>query len=386
MMKKRYWVLGGVVFSTIAVVASCNSYVYKRLDPKQPLVGNLGPPEGLVSLTAESCGNCHNEIYAEWKTTQHASAWTDPLFQADFKDLGEMYMCTYCHTPVGQQRELIVKGIKDYSPTVIAKGDKNPDFDSKLQQEGVTCVACHLRDGKIRSPFKIEEADAPHAVVYAPEQGTQETCRYCHSSDQRFGTELKRSLIDTFNEWEEYKQKGGTKMCLECHMPAIERPTVPNGPIRKGRQHIFRGGHNKEFLRAEALEVKTSTATYTGETINGTFTVFNKTGHRFPTGEPARYAEFTMEALDNEGKVIATSPIQRIERVVNEHGFIETTDNTLSPHADTTFKFSVKAPSATSAKFVVRYYLWDPNTKVAKDSGLSLEQLMTVMLEQPVKL
>ena len=384
-MKKRYWVLVGVLVSAIALVVSCRPYVFKRLDPKQPLVGNLGPPEGLVSLTAESCGNCHNEIYAEWKTTMHAQAWTDPLFQSDWADLDKPYMCTYCHTPVGQQRELIVKGLKDISP-VIAKGDKNPDFDPKLQQEGVTCVACHLRDGKIRSPFPIEEADAPHAVVYEPAQGTQETCRYCHYIEQRNFTKLKRPLIDTFNEWEEYKKKGGTKMCLECHMPAIERPTVPNGPIRKGRQHIFRGGHNKEFLRSEALEVKVSTATRVGDDLKGTLTVFNKTGHRFPTGEPARIAEFTMEALDKDGKVLATSAIQRIERVVDEHGFIETTDNTLAPHADTTFNFTVKAPGAVSATFVVRYYLWDPTTKVAKDSGLSLDQLMTVMLEQPVKL
>jgi nitrate reductase cytochrome c-type subunit len=384
-MKKRYWIWVGVVASVVMLATSCRLYVFKRLDPKQPLVDNLAPPEGLVSLTAESCGNCHNEIYAEWKTTQHASAWTDPLFQADWADLDKPYMCTYCHTPVGQQRPLIVKGLKDIDP-VIAKGDKNPNFDPNLQQEGVTCVACHLREGKLRSPFPIEEAEAPHAVIYAPEQGTPETCRYCHYIEQRSFTKLKRPLIDTFNEWEEYKKKGGTKMCLECHMPEIERPTVLNGPVRKGRQHIFRGGHNKEFLRSEALEVKVSTATSTGETINGIFTVFNKTGHRFPTGEPARIAEFTMEALDRDGLVLATSPIQRVERVVDEHGFIETSDNTLSPHAETTFNFSVKAPGAVSVKFVVRYYLWDPNTKVAKDSGLSLDQLMTVMIEQLVTL
>lgn len=386
-MRKRYWVfLGLVVVVSVAAVASCRSYVYKRLDPKQPLVGNLDPPEGLVSLSAESCGQCHTEIYQEWKGTMHAQAWTDPLFQADFEALDKQYMCTYCHTPVGQQRDIIVTGLKDIKP-VVAKGPKNEAFDPKLQQEGVTCVACHLREGKLRSPFEIEEADAPHGVIFAPEQGTPDTCRYCHYIEQSNFTELKRPLIDTFNEWEEYKKKGGEKMCLECHMPSIERPTVLGGPVRKGRQHIFRGGHNKEFLKAEALEVKVATAKRSGDSIEGSFIVWNKTGHRFPTGEPARYAEFTMEALDAEGKVLATSPVQRVGRVVDEEGgFIESSDNTLAPREERSFAFTLKAKGAQSARFVVRFYLWDPNTEVAKASKLTLDQLMTVLIEQVVAL
>ena len=35
-------------------------------------------PEGLTSLRAESCGQCHREIYDEWKTSIHAHAYEDP--------------------------------------------------------------------------------------------------------------------------------------------------------------------------------------------------------------------------------------------------------------------------------------------------------------------
>ena len=31
-------------------------------------------PDGLASLKAESCGQCHREIYEEWKTSIHAHA------------------------------------------------------------------------------------------------------------------------------------------------------------------------------------------------------------------------------------------------------------------------------------------------------------------------
>ena len=39
-------------------------------------------PEGLTSLRAESCGSCHKEIYAEWKTSIHSQAYRDPFFHA----------------------------------------------------------------------------------------------------------------------------------------------------------------------------------------------------------------------------------------------------------------------------------------------------------------
>ena len=38
-------------------------------------------PEGLTSLKAESCGQCHREIYDEWKTSIHSQAYTDPFFR-----------------------------------------------------------------------------------------------------------------------------------------------------------------------------------------------------------------------------------------------------------------------------------------------------------------
>ena len=42
-------------------------------------------PDGLTSLTAESCGQCHREIYEEWKSSIHARAFEDPYFQAYWK-------------------------------------------------------------------------------------------------------------------------------------------------------------------------------------------------------------------------------------------------------------------------------------------------------------
>ena len=42
-------------------------------------------PLGLQSLKAEECGQCHEEIYQEWKSSIHAKAFHDPFFQAYWK-------------------------------------------------------------------------------------------------------------------------------------------------------------------------------------------------------------------------------------------------------------------------------------------------------------
>ena len=49
----------------------------------RPLSSKL--PKGLTSLTAKSCGECHQEIYKEWLTTNHSAAWSDLYFQIDWK-------------------------------------------------------------------------------------------------------------------------------------------------------------------------------------------------------------------------------------------------------------------------------------------------------------
>src|SRR5688572_5577428 len=54
-------------------------------------------PEGLTSLKAESCGQCHREIYDEWKSSIHARAYEDPYFQAYWKKDKNVWVCLNCH-------------------------------------------------------------------------------------------------------------------------------------------------------------------------------------------------------------------------------------------------------------------------------------------------
>ena len=103
-------------------------------------------PEGLTSLRAESCGECHREIYEEWKTSIHAHAYQDPFFQAYWKKDKQVWVCLNCHTPLENQQATLIKDIPrgrvEKSPQ-----EPNPHYDPEYQKEGVTCAACHVRDG-----------------------------------------------------------------------------------------------------------------------------------------------------------------------------------------------------------------------------------------------
>lgn len=381
-MKRELLLLLPAALFLGAIALACRPIIYKLIEPKSAPLENVEIPEGLSELSASQCGACHAEIYEEWKQSMHAQAWVDPLFQHDYDHQSRPYICTYCHTPVGQQRELIVTGLKSINP-LVAKGIPNEAFDPKLQSEGVTCVGCHLREGKLRGPHPLDEADAPHPFVQDKTLSTPETCKTCHALGEPLGSDLKRPILDTFAEWEEYKQKGGDKDCLDCHMPAVERPTVAGGPVRSGRRHIFQGGHSKEFVKT-AISVRSLEASRVGKQIQGRLVLSNETGHRLPTAEPARRIEVILDVLGPEGEVLA-SQVERVERVVKIPGFDEVSDNTFLPREVRTFTLAVDAPpGAVAARISVRYFLWEPTSPIAE--GIPAEDLITTLMEEVIPL
>ena len=39
-------------------------------------------------------------------------------------------------------------------------------------------------------------------------------------------------------------------ICQSCHMPEVERPMADGGPIRQGRRHLWRSGHDPEQIKS----------------------------------------------------------------------------------------------------------------------------------------
>ncbi len=158
-------------------------------------------PEGLDSIRASYCGGCHAAIYAEWKATTHAVALQDPQFQAEWKKDGELWLCINCHTPLENQLERIVTGLKNgdvHQPVTKA----NPRFDAQLRDESITCAACHVRDGFVLGPGI--GVDAPHPVKRRERSDAQRLCEQCHNVQER----LTDTLICTFNTGDEWRTAG----------------------------------------------------------------------------------------------------------------------------------------------------------------------------------
>ena len=106
---------------------------------------------------AARCGECHVEIYREWADSPHANAYVNPRYREATDDY-DFDGCLPCHAPKPQ-----------YS-------DKAPQVRMTSRQTGVTCVSCHLHEGKMVGPHEPTPVGVFRAV-----QGTE----YAEAADQQ---------------------------------------------------------------------------------------------------------------------------------------------------------------------------------------------------------
>jgi len=165
------------------------------------LVVALCPPAaaGLRELTrvaegefpnAQLCQHCHVAIHEEWAGSPHARAFTSTTYRAATDDY-RFADCLPCHAP---------------QPTLTAS---TPAARDLRREEGVTCVACHLEDGRQWGPLEPTGLLDPHPIGVAP-------LRY---RDSRF---CGRCHEGTFAQWQQAAIEG-KPTCQECHMPSVRR-------------------------------------------------------------------------------------------------------------------------------------------------------------------
>ena len=224
--------------------------------------------------TAAQCAGCHQQIYNEWASSNHAYASISPMFHKFEQTINDLSagtigtFCVRCHQQVGTQR---------------GEARELPLWDrSQVSREGVTCVTCHrvqeeftkangertVVPGDIHAPVggtmrgsvfdevlerkdELKLATSPdergqkiHAGVYKFDQlGKSEFCVSCHQVAVNLG--IKLEVV-----WDQYRDspahaKGET--CQDCHMGKVPGraegyDTAPsaivNGEeINPGRRH-----------------------------------------------------------------------------------------------------------------------------------------------------
>jgi len=263
-----------------------------------------------ASLRPEACGSCHAQQYADWKESLHSKAmgpgpWGQ-IVDVTQNSPEEAILCMTCHGPLSEQIPVIAT-ITDGNKKTYAK---NPDFDSKLQLQGITCAACHVRQHQRFGPPKAEGAAATKYPVGTPNHGgvqrtpyfeKAEFCKDCHQFDPENTVLVNgKPIQDTYREWKNSIWGQGEAACQDCHMP--------------GRRHLWKGIHDKEWVkggvRIEAhLKKGASTG---GSPLELSVEVTNAAvGHKFPTYVTPKV--FVRAALlDQAGKVLPGTEQEKV--------------------------------------------------------------------------
>ena len=265
----------------------------------------MKPVAGVDGLSAESCGSCHAEIAAEWKVSVHSQAWIDPQYRAEIDKGGNRWMCLNCHTPLLVQQDVWPSGLEDddVDRPITAP---NPFFDAALREEGITCAACHVRQGVVHGPGL--GGDPPHPVKADPSFRSGEMCNRCHQAELTYEG---KSFICTFTTAAELADGAwaGKATCTSCHMPTISRPAAAGGPIREVRRHWWKGagipkvsGHYPpEEANVPGLDLRASWGDVLALEMENA-----NAGHQLPTGDPERWIAVDVRFLGEAGDVVET--------------------------------------------------------------------------------
>ncbi|HEV2548898.1 MAG TPA: multiheme c-type cytochrome [Stellaceae bacterium] len=336
-------------------------------------------PNGVRTLSAAECGSCHGEMLEEWRSSIHHAAWTDPYFQADFRFDGSQQICKNCHTPLDRQQDATVLGFYDAAKwhPILAP---NSEFDSSLQSEGVTCAACHVKDGAVLGPYGSDTAPHPVMELDNPNQ----ICLRCHVvGGNRWDTFYKMPPCGTVAEiWagdtpppasrdaqpgrgasgEITAPDAAALGCVECHMPLVQRPLVEGGVIRDVRQHLWRGGHDPEMVR-QALAIALNEAPAAAGQRRFVLSVENiGAAHFLPTGTPDRHLLLRLRLLDDRANVLAEQE-EKLVRTILWRPFIADLWDTRLPRGQShSIELAFPAQATPSERMVearVSYFLVD---------------------------
>ncbi len=312
-MKQHYPItIISIIFLSWSLIKCTNeesAVITPLVESWEKVIPHQEVPQGLMSLSAEHCGSCHQDHYNEWRLSTHAHAWTDQQFQAELKKESSPLLCINCHIPLQNQQEYIVSGFVNGDIYQPAKRT-NPNFDHKLQQEGITCAACHVRNNTVIGPTGTHLA--PHQTVKNPDFLSEELCISCHNATAVITPTLACSF-ETGDEWKAGPYYG-KKNCIDCHMEATNRSVVSGYSPRKSRFHYFSGSgipksDTSQTTRLDGLTISMSELPAlfkVNDTIKLNLTVKNEfAGHKVPTSDPERFFMISFQLNSQSGDTLS---------------------------------------------------------------------------------
>lgn len=239
------------------------------------------PPAGL-DHAPETCARCHRRVARQWSSSGHAAAFTSPRFQAAWAPRAQGW-CIHCHAPLESQQDGLNDGIV-VDPAARLRAPADPAQSTAA--DGVSCAACHLREGTVRTPDRPSLwARLAHPAEQDPALTDGTRCAGCHefafplhSPVWPFATGTT-PLQATASEWAESAAAAEGTGCVDCHFP-------------RGRHHL--PGATTPGMVEDAVAVDFLVGC---RSVQATLTATGA-AHAVPTGDPFRALELRLCASD----------------------------------------------------------------------------------------
>ncbi len=241
-------------------------------------------------FNSEQCGECHEEIYEQWKHSGKSHAFSTErvrqtwrtfikqgLDKEQKKDWSGSHVnrmslkshCMWCHEPrikyatddlVAELIDLIIVSVDDPDQ---AKRDSAVTELSKLN---LGCYGCHnmfaIKDGYWGNKPVVDAIYGPTGEVDQENhqenvEGVNQTLKSEYLTESKYCARCHHGCPDSVPFWqcrtlytsylENYKtNKGGDKRCQDCHMPI--------DPEIEMASHRFPGVHDKQFF-GDAMDI-----------------------------------------------------------------------------------------------------------------------------------
>ena len=165
--------------------------------------------------SAVKCGACHQRIFQEWASSNHAYASISPMFHKFEQAINDLSsgtigtFCVRCHQQVGTQRG---------EPRELPLWER-----SAVAREGITCITCHRVSaafGKVNGERHVEPGSM-HQPVF--NTGSAENLAKVLQNPEEFnvapapgdkGTPIHVAAIP-------FEQIGESEFCASCHQVAV---------------------------------------------------------------------------------------------------------------------------------------------------------------------